>query len=474
MNVFSTTPLLPVAVSLIVGIVADRWWQPPFPLPVVLLTVVFLALACRRWAVAQSVAILVCFVVLGMTLVQMHRADDNKWLDEALAAVIMSEPAERPKTVGVDLLVPSAGGRTLRCYLWKDERSMRLRLGDELTVRLRDSDRQPKMFFVHRNDWQLGGSARSQLSRWQRLRLWFLERRHVLLERYRSFHAEEGSYAVLAAMTLGDRSAQTAEMREVYAVSGASHVLAISGLHLGIVYMLLTWFTLGRRRFWLSQVVIVAAIWAFALLTGLSASVTRAATMISVYAIFSSRGGRKASVNVLCFAAIAMLVANPDTLFDVGFQLSFASVFGILVLMPLVQTVLRPRNVFLRWTWNLMLVSCCAQIAVAPLIAFYFGRFSTYFLLTNFLVIPAATVIIYGALLSLIVPQASVALLWVVGILNRGLAFIASLPGASIEGLHPTVMQVVLVYVFFALCYLMARKLIAPSLVRCSYEFGSP
>jgi competence protein ComEC len=315
------------------------------------------------------------------------------------------------------------------------------------------------LFFIHRNDWHPGGNALSQLSRWQRLRLWFLKQRHKLLERYQSFYTEAETYAILAAMTLGDKSAQTQDLREAYVVSGASHILAISGLHVGIVYMLLTWFMLGRRHFWLSQVVTVSAIWAFALLTGLSPSVTRAATMISIYAVFAARGGKTSGTNVLCFAAIVILVADVQSLFDVSFQLSFAAVLAILVFMPLMQRLYQPRNTMIRWTWNLGLLSLCAQLGVAPLIAYYFGRFSVYFLLSNFLVIPTATLILYGALLSLLFPPVSIVLIYIVKAMNGGLRIIASLPGASIEGLHPTPLQVALIYVFIVVCYLILRKL---------------
>ena len=459
----STAPLLPIAICLMTGIAIARWWMPGFPLPIVLLATMVVALATYRWPGVQSMSIYVCCMMLGMTLMQLrHDVSDDELLNRELEAVVMSEPAERPKTIGVDLLVPKAGGRTLRCYLWKDELSGEIRLGDELVVR-GEASRQGSapLFFIERNNWHPGGKALNQLSRWQRLRLWFLKQRHKLLEHYQDFNAEADTYAVLAAMTLGDKSAQTQELRETYAVSGAAHVLAISGLHVGIVYMLITFFMFGRRRFWLSQVLTVSAIWAFALLTGLSPSVTRAATMISIYAVFSARGGRASGVNVLCFAAIVILVADVRSLFDVGFQLSFASVLAILAFMPLLQGLYQPQNILLRWTWNLGLLSVCAQLGVAPLITYYFGRISIYFLLSNFLVIPAATLILYGSLISLLFPPASIVVIHIVKAMNGGLRIIASLPGASIEGLHPTPLQVALIYVLILLCYLIFRKLIS-------------
>lgn len=302
-----------------------------------------------------------------------------------------------------------------------------------------------------------------KLSKMERVRLQFLDLREKLLNRYRTQPVEDEQYAVLAAMTLGDKSALTKELRETYSVTGASHILALSGLHLGIIYFLLFRLTLGRRHFWFSQVIIILSIWAFAFLTGLSTSVMRSATMISVYALFSVAGRHRSPVNLLCFTAILMLLVNPASLYDVGFQMSFSAVLAILLLMPLFESFF-PENYFvsrpvLRYIYNMVGVSVAAQIGVAPLIAYYFGRFSTYFLLTNFIVIPAATVILYGVLLVMVFPPLSTVLLWMVGILNKALGWISQMPCASIDGLHPSAFQICLLYIAFFCIYFSLRTL---------------
>ena len=474
LNDFTIVPLFPISVCMMVGIVVGCYWEPWLPMPYVLLVTVAAAYACRQ-AVSQTVAIFLCCVVFGMALVQLQGETRDGIEGRELQGVVMSEPANRPKTVCVDILTPSAGGRTLRCYLWKDRDGRVLRLGDAIVFRIspprecsdnnaagkwRGSMSQAPFYFVRSIDWHHGGIAHEQMSRWQRSRLWFLHQRHKLLERYRDFDADTDTYSVLAAMTLGDKSTQTAELREAFSVSGASHVLAISGLHVGIVYMLMTWLMLGRNYFWLSQVLSVSAVWAFAMLTGMSASVTRAATMISLYSVFAGRSAYNSPINVLCFTAIVMLIADAYTLFDASFQMSFLAVFAILTFMPLLQAVIKPDNTILRWMCNLCLMSFCAQIGVAPLTAYYFGRFSTYFLLANFIAIPAATFILYGSFLSLIFPPASTVLVWIVRLMNDGLRLIASLPGASIDDLHPTKTQILLTYVFIGLCYAIMRIVI--------------
>ena len=297
----------------------------------------------------------------------------------------------------------------------------------------------------------------SSVSRLDRSKTYFLAQRAKLLDRLSESGVDGSVYAVVAAMTLGDKSQLTKELRDTYAVSGASHILALSGLHLGIIYTLLS-LLLSRRRWQvISQVVIIVCIWLFVFLVGMSASVVRSAVMITVYALLSLGHRDKMSVNTLAFAAIVMLLFNPKSLFDVGFLLSFMAVLAILLYYPLFVSVLSQQFLFghrlFRWLWTTLAVSCAAQIGVAPLIAYYFGRFSCYFLLTNLVVVPAATLILYLSLLVLLIPSLAYLLIYIVDALNQLLLWITMLPGASIEGLHPTLLQVWMTYVIIGAVY---------------------
>ena len=297
----------------------------------------------------------------------------------------------------------------------------------------------------------------SSVSRLDRSKTYFFAQRAKLLDRLSESGVDGSVYAVVAAMTLGDKSQLTKELRDTYAVSGASHILALSGLHLGIIYTLLS-LLLSRRRWQvISQVVIIVCIWLFVFLVGMSASVVRSAVMITVYALLSLGHRDKMSVNTLAFAAIVMLLFNPKSLFDVGFQLSFMAVLAILLFYPLFESVWSQQFLFghrlFRWLWTTLAVSCAAQIGVAPLIAYYFGRFSCYFLLTNLVVVPAATLILYLSLLVLLIPSLAYLLIYIVDALNQLLLWITMLPGASIEGLHPTLLQVWMTYVIIGAVY---------------------
>lgn len=383
--------------------------------------------------------------------------------------VVVSEVAEKDRTMGMDAVIVGSGHK-LKCYVSKDGRSRQLQVGNRLQL---TSHIEPNrnwqhgnfnyrrylevhgfsgQTFVKANHWKRKSDSWKGLSLWQRVKLYFLCYRHTLLERYRLLGASDAEYAVLAAMTLGDKTAMTKDLKEVYAVSGASHVLALSGLHLGIIYVLLSMLVPGRRFRMLSQVLIVLSIWGFVLLVGMPVSVVRAAVMISICALLSIFHRNPVSLNSLSLAVICILLANPVSIFDVGFQLSFAAMLSILLVKPLMEGMVSQaylmKHPLLRWLWGVTTVSVAAQVGVAPLIAYYFGRFSTYFILTNLVVIPAATLILYLTLVTLLLPVTAVLLVKVVEGLNAILQLIAtSLPYASIEGLQPTVLQTLAVYV---------------------------
>jgi competence protein ComEC len=155
------------------------------------------------------------------------------------------------------------------------------------------------------------------------------------------------------------------------------------------------------------------------------------------------------------------------SLFDVGFQLSFMAVLAILLFYPLFESVWSQPFLFdhrlFKWLWTMLAVSCAAQIGVAPLIAYYFGRFSCYFLLANLIVVPAATLILYLSLLVLLIPSLAYLLIYIVDALNQLLSWIAMLPGASIEGLHPTPLQVWMMYVIIGAVYLLLIRRTSPT-----------
>ena len=476
-------PLLRLAVCLMAGIVIGDHFVVGWPLLLICVVVVVTALLLWRHEHLQSIAIALCFVVLGWLLMEHQKTSlQVVWPEGEVnyEAVVLSEPVEKPKTMAVDVLLTESG-RKLKCYLYKDDRSRGLRIGDGLQIQSRiesNSDWRKGSFdyrryleihgftgrtFVASWKWQKTRVSLLKLSRLERMRLTFLKYRSRLLEKISAHGTDADAYAVVAAMALGDKSALTQELKDVYSVTGASHVLALSGLHLGIIYTLLSLCVFRRRWQVLSQMVIILSVWAFVFLVGMSTSVVRSAVMLSIYALLSLGHRDRMSVNTLAFTAIVMLMVSPMSLFDVGFQMSYMAVLSILLFVPLLESFFTAEYLMshrvVRWLWGMVAVSLSAQIGTAPLIAYYFGRFSCYFLLTNFIVIPAAMLILYLSLVVLVVPSLANLLYSIVAALNSLLAQIAAVPGSSIENLHPTKIQTTMIYLIIVAVYLLAVKL---------------
>ena len=479
-------PLLPIAGCLMTGIaIGEEFDQEVSSTLLVSFAGSVLLTFLLRGRKLMSIAVLLSVTLLGAILAIRQQMADERLCSftasyKELKAVVASEPTMQPHSIAYDLLLAD-DGRKLKCYFQQDERSKILKPSDGLVLTTRvqgfskadasnpsNSASQSYNTYLRRhgyagqcyvaNDqWHSECISLGGISKLNRIRIRFLCWRHQLLERYRLLGAHHDVYGVLAAMTLGDKSALEKNVQDIYSVTGASHVLALSGLHLGILYLLLVWLMDGKhwQRRLFTQIVLVLTIWAFVLLAGLPVSLLRAAVMLTIMTVVAVGRRNHASVNVLFFTAILMLLYNPNTLYDVGFQLSFMAVFSILILMPLFNPLFdlpRMQHQPLRSISQCMAVSLMAQVGVAPLIAYYFGRFSTYFLLTNLIVLPAAYMILFGSLLMLIIPLNIIAspVLWLINVLNSILEYMSMLPLSSIENLHPSGAQVILYYVIAA------------------------
>ena len=267
--------------------------------------------------------------------------------------------------------------------------------------------------------------------------------------------------AIVSAMTLGDKSLIDKDLKNDYSRSGASHVLALSGLHLGIIYFVFSFMTARwRRRYhhWsrpVSEGLILITMWSYVVLVGMPPSVVRAAIMMTVYSLLSLQNRNRSSLNALAFTAIIMLVADPMILFNISFQLSFVAVAFILLYQGRIYSLIpSSTHPIVKWCWRFLSVSLAAQLGVAPLTAYYFHQISSYFLLSSLVVMVFTPLIIYLSLLffllmwlpvvqSLLVVPLSL----LVHIQNTCLQGVSSLPGSTVAtpSLHP--LQVCLIYI---------------------------
>ena len=410
-------------------------------------------------------------------------------------AVLISQPMEKGKVVRCDLLVTegvSSSPVKVKAAILKDTITgscRNLRIGDGIIAygTLEKPTRYPDngnfdyplwlqshgfvaQSFVAHDDWEMVPADMERLNVWQRLQVRALISREDLLEKLRKNGIDGQEMAIVAAMSLGEKSMISTETRDAYAVTGVSHVLALSGLHLGILFQVIMLLTGNTRRRLFNTGVSLLAIWAYAILVGMPTSVLRATVMISVYSLVSLLRRDSLSVNSLSVAALVMLLCNPLYLYDISFQLSVMAVLSILIYFPMfyrqisLEWLMEHRVA--RWAWSLFCVSLAAQIGTLPITAYYFGRISCYTLVANFIAIPIATIILYLTLVILV----SSPLPWLcqlmgksltlmAHVLNETLRFMATLPGASVDTIRVTPAQLVLVYVVIVAVTLLYSKI---------------
>lgn len=205
--------------------------------------------------------------------------------------------------------------------------------------------------------------------------------------------------ALLQAIILGRKELISSETKEAFGHTGTMHILAVSGLHVGIVYLFLQFvFGFLKKDKWkrlVKGLLILVALFLFASVTGFSPSTCRASLMFGIISIGHAIDRKGNTVNSLAFSALLLLIWDPNNLFKLGFQFSYIAVLGIVLLQPTIRGFFATSDWFLDKVYSLMAVSIAAQLVTAPLGLFYFGQFSFVFLLSNVLIVPIVSIILY-------------------------------------------------------------------------------
>lgn len=299
------------------------------------------------------------------------------------------------------------------------------------------------------------------------LRRTFIALRKDLLEAFEKAGLSGAEHAVASALVLGYKADLEQTLVQAYAGAGATHVLAVSGLHVGIIYMvvngllgLLLFVRHGER---IRAVLTVMILVAYALLTGLSPSVSRAVTMFSFVAIAKTFDRKVSIYNTLACSAFGLMLFNPLIVMQVGFQLSYAAVLGIVMLQPWLFRLYVPvgwsagKGWFIDKVWEITCVSIAAQLATFPLGLLYFHQFPNLFFVSNLFVIPGATlVLILGLILfaaqiwSPLLAFVGLLIKWVIEGMNGLVAFIDRIPYAVAGGIDISVFETLLIYLLLA------------------------
>ncbi len=286
--------------------------------------------------------------------------------------------------------------------------------------------------------------------------------------------------AVAAALLIGYKQDIDSDLMKAYSNTGVIHVIAISGLHLGLIYGLLigvfNWMPGSRIKKWIAPPLMLLVLWSFALLTGAGPSIVRAAVMFSFIIIATMVKQNSSILNALAASAFFLLILHPFYLWDIGFQLSYAAVLSIVLYQKKIYDAIYFKYKWMQACWQLNAITISAQILTLPVVVYHFHQFPNYFLLSNFIVVPLSSIILYGCLL--ILPFASIAYVgkglsvatsWLISSMNWIIQKINSLPYATTSNLQINAFQVGL---FFTLIICLSQFIQTKKNKWCFYSLA--
>ncbi|WP_258104134.1 ComEC/Rec2 family competence protein [Marinoscillum sp. MHG1-6] len=302
--------------------------------------------------------------------------------------------------------------------------------------------------------------------------------RNVCKQTIQEIIPEAREQSILMALLVGVKDYLDEATKDSYAQAGAMHVLAVSGLHVGIIYYLLTLVFGFLKRNPAGKITFIllalSIIWLYAAVTGFSPSVLRASVMFSVILLSETLSRRSNIYNSLGIAALILLLYDPFLIYSVGFQLSFLAVLGIVFFQPKIKSLWSPENKILQYFWEISCVSMAAQLVTFPLTVYYFHQLPTYFLLANLIVIPAAGLILTGGIVGILLYQlvpvlgelAGRLLYYLMYGINEAIDLLTQLPLTVVDWLYFDFWDTALVYgaillVCMAFDYQLKRSLFA-------------
>lgn len=462
-------PFIRMVGALALGIViCDRVGERPLGEPwlvgllVLLLAVEVLLhhlLRSFRYRWIFGIMTLITFIWLGFVRTAVMQQSEVVVQEEGWRlARVLEPPEEREKTVKV--LLELDQGKAM-AYFQKDERSLDLSYGDYIgfSVPLEEvaPPKNPKEFnyrtylerrgvtwsvYLRSGDWMSTGIRQTNP-----VFAFAYRFRQRLLRSLQQCGITDDEFGVGAAILLGYDESLPAQVRQNYVAAGSMHILCVSGMHVGIIYLLasflLSLLGKGKRAAFVRRILLLFLIWFYALITGLSPSIMRSALMIS-FVIFGELIHRKGfALNSIATSAFVLLLINPNNLFAMGFQLSYGAVVGIVLLQKPIYNLIYIKNKWLDKAWEITAVSMAAQVATMPFTVYYFNQFTPYFWLSNLLMTPLSFIVILTGMLLLAVswvPWVNMVMgkvVWLsLHVMNALVAGIEHLPLSLVKGLY--------------------------------------
>lgn len=485
MKTLQGLPFLRLLIFLCIGILAQLVF-PSFSVPVwstiplYSLTIICALYASKhqyrwRWLFGLSLASLI--VIVGM--VRTHQTQPIYWERSThktpfIIAELTEFPTEKRATYAAVALLHGEEipeGSQAMLYIAQDSASQALSYGDLLMFPRNvakggnnntDYDRYLRSIgcsgsiYIPKGRWRgIGNNGQTPLF------IQAQETRRKVIKLYSSAGLTNDELAIVSALTLGDKSHLSQEIKSSYAATGASHILAVSGLHVGIIYLVII-SLLGRilpgNSFKAPRIILTLTIlWGYAFIAGFSASVVRASIMLSLVAIGEMMGRKAVTLNTLFASAFCMLLYHPRYLTEVGFQLSYTAVISILLLQEKIYKTLIFKSFIPDKIWSLTSVSIAAQLGTLPIVLYHFHRFSNLFWLSGLIVIPAATLLIYICALLLVCSPFPTLATWIGVVvkhiahgMNQCILWMENLPHASVEGILFESIDLLLLYAILA------------------------
>lgn len=439
-----------------------------------------------RWGEKTSrmfgLAVWIC--VFGLGMVSYRAALDRvkvDWPSENTfyQGIVTDYPQEKPKSYRVDVLLDGGIGNGTKVILYvpKDSAMSVLKAGQQVGFRcqMRKPENGDSLTFdyaayLYRHGWSgtawvnRGNLKVTGMPERIGYRAYTARVRKRLVDKYREWGMDGEVLSVISAVTLGYKRDIDGELREKYSASGASHVLAVSGLHVGIMcsflYLLFPVFRRKPSLRWLRELVVMGTMWTYAAVIGFPLSITRSLIMFTMMSVCRMTERNTSNVNTLAFAAFVILCLDPAALFDMSFQLSFSAVLSILLFEPELASLVKTDATVPAYLRDVVAVSVAAQLGTAPIVISQFSTFSTYFLLTNLLMIPMMYLTVSLSVVMWMVSPVPLVRGCVVAVIsfliktgNRFLDMIVGLPMSVIEISNLSTMGLILYYVVLVFVY---------------------
>lgn len=286
--------------------------------------------------------------------------------------------------------------------------------------------------------------------------------RNYFLEVLNDNNITGNNFAVASALVIGYEDKLTNETYSLFSEAGVLHILSVSGLHVAIIFYVFSstfqFIEKIKHGKIVKAIILLFCLWFYASVTGLSPSVMRSAAMFSIVIVAQALKQKASIFNSMSASAFILLLINPLTLFDIGFQLSYLAVLGIVTFNPLFDKLYEPQNWLSKQVWSIISVSISAQLITLPISLYYFNQFPSYFLLANLIIIPLSTVILYlGLALALFgkIMLIATPIAWVfnkaISLLLYSSELITTFPNASIQHIYFSVIDMLLVYICIVL-----------------------